>query len=470
MVEIEQLFISKDCTIKDAMLQIQKSGFGTALVVENRKLLGVVTDGDIRRAILEGTPINEKAARIMNSKPIVAGLGTTKRKLLEMMKGKEKGLEPGMYMKIPIVNEKREVVDLAVFTEIGKKKEPSPLFLTKSDVKRGKLKKILVLGGAGYLGSVLSRKLLEKKYEVRVLDNLTYGEEGISELFGKKGFEFQQGDIRNIHDVVMAVSGADAVVHLAAIVGDPACKIEPMSTIESNYLATKMVAEVCRHHLVNRFVFASTCSVYGQSETASREDSETRPLSLYARSKLDSENALLEMEDESFGPAILRLSTLFGLSPRMRFDLVVNTLTAKAIIEGKITIYGGEQYRPLLHVEDAAEAFIACIEAPIEKVSGKVFNAGSKGLNVKIIDIGNEVKKAVPHSELEISREKVDLRNYFVSFEKIEKELGFTAKKSMKDGITEIKKWIAEKKINNYWEKKYSNYEYLVNLNNGKGK
>ncbi len=470
MVEIERLFVEKNCSIKGAMRQIQKSGFGTALVVEKRKLLGVVTDGDIRRAILQGTAIDESVTKIMNKKPTVAEEGAPRSKLIELMKGREKGLEPGIYLKIPIVNKKGEVVDLAVFSELGKQKEAKPLFLTKSNVKRGKPKRVLVIGGAGYLGSVLVRKLLQHKYSVRVLDNLTYGDEGIKELEGKAGFEFQQGDIRNIHDVVTAVSGVDAVMHLAAIVGDPACKIEPMATIESNYFATKMIAEVCKHHQVNRFVFASTCSVYGKNNEPANEDSATRPLSLYARSKLDSEKAIVEMADDTFSPTILRLATLFGLSPRMRFDLVVNTLIAKALIDGKITVFGGKQSRPTVHVADAADAFIACIEAPLEKVNARIFNVGSNALNVKIIDIGKAVKKTITEAELVISEGNGDLRDYTVNFERIEKELNFKAKNGISKGIEEIKEWIKANNIKNYKETKYSNYEYLINLNNSKGK
>jgi nucleoside-diphosphate-sugar epimerase len=152
----------------------------------------------------------------------------------------------------------------------------------------------------------------------------------------------------------------------------------------------------------------------------------------------------------------------------MRFDLVVNTMTAKALIDGKIPVFGGGQFRPNLHVEDAAEAFIACIEAPVERVGGEIFNAGSSGLNMKIIDIGRAVEKIVPGSKLAVSEKNVDKRDYFVDFRKIEKQLGFRAKRSIEFGISEVMRWMKENSIKSYSEKKYSNYEYLVNLNNSR--
>lgn len=462
MVKIRQLFVGRNYSIKETMRQIQAGGLGIALVAEKRKLLGIVTDGDIRRAILGGISIDEKVGKIMNKKPIVAAEGTAKKKLAQLMRSPEKVAKEGVFLKIPIVNSAGEVVDLAVLPGLDESgKQATPLFLTKNDLQKGKVRKILVIGGAGYLGSVLVRKLLQKNYKVRVLDNLTYGDDGIKEMYGKKNFEFFLGDTRNIHDVVKAVSGIEAVVHLAAIVGDPACKIEPIITIESNYLATKMIAEVCKYHQVNRFVFASTCSVYGKSRKPANEESGTKALSLYARSKLDSEHAILAMADENFSPTILRLATLFGLSPRMRFDLVVNALTAKAVIDGKIPIFGGNQSRPNLHVEDAANAFIACLETPLEKISGEIFNVGSSSLNLKIIEIGRAVKRIVPKAELVVDRKDTDRRDYIVDFKKIETEVGFRVNKKIEAGIEEVREWIIANKINSYAEKKYSNYERL---------
>ncbi|ODS41288.1 MAG: hypothetical protein A7315_02015 [Candidatus Altiarchaeales archaeon WOR_SM1_79] len=328
--------------------------------------------------------------------------------------------------------------------------------------KRG-VNKVLVIGGAGYLGSVLSRKLLQKGYKVRVLDNLTYGDDGIRDLYNGDNFEFVKGDMRDISTVVDAIKGMDAVIHLAAIVGDPASALSPQKTIEVNYLATKLVAEVCKYHQINRFISASTCSVYGASftpDTRSDENSPLNPVSLYAEMKIKSEEGLLEMVDGNFAPTILRMATLYGLSPRMRFDLVVNLLTAKAIFDNKITIFGGSQWRPNLHVEDAAEAFIKCLDASIEKVRGEVFNVGSNEQNYRIAQIGEMIHDIIPNAKLE-TLEKDDERNYNISFDKISKVLGFGAMRCIKDGVLEIKQVVERGEIKDYKKEKYSNYKFL---------
>ncbi|MEX2704317.1 MAG: NAD-dependent epimerase/dehydratase family protein, partial [Candidatus Freyrarchaeum guaymaensis] len=181
---------------------------------------------------------------------------------------------------------------------------------------------------------------------------MIYGDSGIRNLYDHPDFEFIKGDICNINDVMDAIRDIDAVVHLAAIVGDPSCTRIPERAIGINYLATKALAETSKYFQVNRFIFASTCSVYGTSpvpDALLSEESTTNPLSLYAEMKLKAEQALREIADGNFSPTILRFGTLYGVSPRMRFDLVINLLTAKAIFDKKITIEGGLQWRPFVH-------------------------------------------------------------------------------------------------------------------------
>ena len=215
---------------------------------------------------------------------------------------------------------------------------------------------VLVVGGSGYIGSILCRKLLASGRRVRVLDKLVYGDSAIRELIGHPQFELTIGDCRNIQNVVSAVNGASAIVHLAAIVGDPACDQDRKAALEINYAATRMMVEIAKGDGVKRFVFASSCSVYGETETMVDEKSAPAPISLYAQTKVDSERALLAAQDGHFHPTILRLATIFGNSHRPRFDLVVNLLTAKALQEGTITIFNGEQPMPVepVSVEDVA--------------------------------------------------------------------------------------------------------------------
>jgi len=346
-----------------------------------------------------------------------------------------------------------KLLPVSSFDEKGAKK--------KTDKNNGK--HVLIVGGAGYLGSVLCRQLLLKGFKVRVLDLLMYGSGPIDELRRDKNFELIEGDMRNISTVVRCLEGIDAVVNLAAIVGDPACSNKPEAAIETNFLANKALAEACKYNQINRFVYASTCSVYGSMEGGKKltEDSPLNPVSLYARSKIQSEEGILDLEDENFSPVILRMSTLFGFSPRMRFDLVVNTMTKNAAVDKKIIVHGGgTQWRPLLHVDDAAAAYVKCLEAPLGKVKGEVFNVGSEKQNYMIKDIAQEVKAVVPGADIVMEGRTTDPRNYFVSFRKLEKKLGFRTVRSLKESIRRIEKAISDKEVKDVNDPKYYNVEY----------
>ena len=247
-------------------------------------------------------------------------------------------------------------------------------FVVRSEAKPAvlpgdrKIESVLVIGGAGYIGSALLRRLLDRGYRVRLLDLFVYGEEPIQDLMEHPRLEVLHADFRHIDRVAEAMRDMDAVIHLGAIVGDPACALDEDLTIDVNLMATRMIAEIAKGYGVNRFIFASTCSVYGASDELLDEYSTLNPLSLYARSKIASERVLMGMADDRFNPVILRFGTIYGFSGRTRFDLVVNLLTAKAIVEGQITVMGGDQWRPFVHVEDAALAVFKVLEAPLDSV------------------------------------------------------------------------------------------------------
>jgi nucleoside-diphosphate-sugar epimerase len=308
-------------------------------------------------------------------------------------------------------------------------------FERKSDPES--VRQLLVLGGAGYLGSVVVTRLLERGFRVRVLDSFLFGENSLDDIKEHAGCELVRGDVRDIGAVVKAMRGCDAVVHLAAIVGDPACDDNKQLAMEVNRAATRMLADVARGCGVRRFVFASSCGVYGASDSCLDETSVVNPLSVYAQTKVDSENILLAASGGDFAPTILRLGTLFGLSARMRFDLVVNLFVARAASSGKITVLNGDQWRPFLHVQDAARAVAACLEAETSAVSGEIFNVGSPSLNLQIEQLGAAIARVVPGTE--IGRvENADRRNYRVSFEKIERILSFHCERTLESGIEEI--------------------------------
>jgi nucleoside-diphosphate-sugar epimerase len=291
-----------------------------------------------------------------------------------------------------------------------------------------------------------------------------YKDSGIRELYGKEGFNFIKGDIRDLKVLMESIKGCDAAIHLAAIVGDPASKLDAEETISINYLATKAIIEVCKYSQINKLIFASTCSVYGASETPGSlitENSSLNPVSLYAEMKQKSEIAILEASDDNFSPTVLRMATLYGLSPRMRFDLVINLLTAQAVTDGKITIFGGSQWRPLVHVNDATEAFIRCLETPIEKVRGQVFNVGSNQQNFRILELGPILKSIIPDVKVEKREDLADMRSYSTAFDKISSVLGYRTERTIQDGILEIKHAFDKGLIEDYTDTIYSNYESL---------
>ena len=311
--------------------------------------------------------------------------------------------------------------------------------------------KVLVTGGGGYLGSIFCRKMLAKGHKVRVLDALWYGKESLEELSNNSDFELVQEDIRNLVSTVSAMKDMDAVVHLASIVGMPASSIDHIASEEVNYLATKNIAELCELHNIETYIFASTCSVYGsQPNTIITEKSPVSPLDYYAKQKFLSERAISWLNR---APTILRFGTLFGDSPRMRFDLVINLFIAQALLEKKITVFGGSQYRPFLHVSDAADSLIFALE---NNLTG-TYNVISE--NMTILEAAQRIKKIID-CEIIISDDEEDLRNYKVSANKIN-QMGFQSKKNIEFAIDEIKMKIKNGEIKNYKENKYSNYKTL---------
>ncbi len=310
--------------------------------------------------------------------------------------------------------------------------------------------RVLITGGGGYLGSLLSRKLLEKNYQVRVIDALWYGEEPIKPLLSNENFELIKEDIRNLITTVRALKDVDAVIHLASLVGMPASSIEPMTSEEINYLATKNIAELCELHDIPTYIFASTCSVYGkQPNQLISEKTHCMPLDFYSEQKYKSERAIGWLNN---APTIYRFGTLFGLSPRPRFDLVINLFIAQALIEGKITVHGGNQNRPFLHVSDAADALIFGIEKDVSGTYNVV------GENLTILQAAERISK-LSGCEIEVS-EASDERDYKVSSEKI-KQIGFNPSKSIEDAFQEFKVQIENGLFNDYKDAKYSNYKLL---------
>lgn len=458
-LEDPHLFIGPTASLTDAMKQIDKNERGIVIVADgDRRLLGTATDGDIRRSIIDGAKLTAPVGKVLNADPVVVRESESTDDVVDHLSHgrlREK-LGENQRLTVPVVDDDGIVVDVTTVSREGHIKDVR-------STATGSVNTVLVIGGAGYIGSVLCEQLLERGYEVRVLDTLLYGSHGIEAVRNDDRFTLVHGDMRSIEDVLEATKGADAVVHLGALVGDPASSLDPQKTLEINLHAVKLTAEICKYHQINRFVFASTCSVYGQSETPESpldEHAETNPVSLYAKTKLASERALLELADENFAPTILRMATVYGLSPRMRFDLVVNILTAKAHDEGTIPIFGGDQYRPNVHVADAARAYITCLQAPIDDVASEIFNVGSNAQNYAISEVGALVASEFPDADLSWE-DGEDERSYSVDFSKIHERLDYGVSNTIPDGVREIKTALQTNAIRDYTDERYSNIRSL---------
>lgn len=318
---------------------------------------------------------------------------------------------------------------------------------------------VLVVGGAGYVGSELVRQLLNSGYRVRVLDLQLFGLEPLQDLLKNKRLNVIKGDFRNVEHVVEALHGMDAVVHLAAIVGDPACALDEKTTIAVNYQAAKMMAQLARANGISRFVFASTCSVYGAAAEQGEihEEGALNPVSLYATTKIDAEKALREAADHIFQPTMLRFGTAYGLSHRPRFDLVANLFSAKAVTDGAISVFNGHYSRPFIHVRDMARACQMVLEAPLHLVGHQVFNVGDESQNYTISELGQMIAKHVPGTQIEESCDDSDPRSYRVSFAKIRRQIGFKASIDVSEGVLEMVQAVRSGAIKNWQDSIYSN-------------
>jgi nucleoside-diphosphate-sugar epimerase len=301
---------------------------------------------------------------------------------------------------------------------------------------------VLVAGGAGYIGSVLVPLLAERGHRVTVLDRLYFGNPFRHLEAGEKpgSVKVVRGDVRSFDASVM--KGVEAVVDVSGISNDPSCELEPDLTRNVNVDGGKRLATIALEAGVRRYVYSSSCSVYGHGEGLGLTETSARhPVSLYARAKAEMEDVLFGMHRErpAFEVVALRLATVFGLSPRMRFDLAINVMTKNAYVNRRIMVDGGgRQWRPFVHVRDVAEAFHVAMTESASKVAGEIFNVGATQNNVQILNLAFRVRDAIPGTEVVHAPTDPDLRDYNVSFDKVQSKLGFTCKKTIDDGIREV--------------------------------
>lgn len=295
--------------------------------------------------------------------------------------------------------------------------------------------KILVTGGAGYVGSILITELIKEHY-VRCLDRFFFGKEYLSKL-SSKNLELIDEDIRWFNSDLL--KDIDIVIDLAAISNDPSAELEPKITYDINYLGRSRVARLSKKYHVKKYILASTASVYGFQKDVVNENSKVNPLTTYSKANRLAELKVLPLNDSNFSTTVLRFGTIYGISPRMRFDLAINTMTYSLFSTKKIVIDGdGKQSRPFVHVKDAVQAYQKIINAPNEIVGGEIFNVGSEEQNLKIISLAKEITNSIGLEHEIIHRGANDHRSYIASFKKIQKKLNFSAINSIKDGAREI--------------------------------
>jgi len=305
---------------------------------------------------------------------------------------------------------------------------------------------ILVTGGLGYIGSTLVGLLLRNGHDVTVLDSLRFGGEAMLGLWHSAHFKFIKGDITS-EDVIQSVfkdHRFQAAVHLAAIVGDPACAKEPELAKRVNWDAARKILNYAIESKVKRFIFASTCSNYGKMSDSTKyvdETSALTPVSLYAELKVKFEKFILNeiKQTDSFCPTALRFATAYGISPRMRFDLTLNEFTKELALKRELEVFGEQFWRPYCHVYDLARGVLCILKSEEKKITYQAFNVGNTDENYQKKMLIERIKDFIPDSKVKFVKKDEDPRDYRVSFEKIKRELGFQTSKKVTDGIKEIK-------------------------------
>ena len=326
------------------------------------------------------------------------------------------------------------------------------------------IREILVTGGAGYVGAVLVPKLLNEGYQVRVLDLFIYGEDVLNEVADHPNLKVIKGDLRDLKLLEESIAGCDAVIHLACISNDPSFELDPALGKSINFDPFRPLVEMSKNQGVQRFIYASSSSVYGIKEEENvTEDLPLNPLTDYSRFKMMCEEILAEYESPEFTTVTIRPATVCGYSPRLRLDLTVNILTNLAFNNGRITVFGGEQKRPNIHIEDITDLYVDLLKLPKEQIAGKIWNAGYE--NHRVREIAEQVKDEVgPDVEI-VTTPTDDNRSYHISSKKIEKDIGFVPKHTIREAVRDLVEAFQAGKIpDSLTDERYSNIKTMQKI------
>jgi len=444
--------INENTKIKDVIKKINDNHIGIIAVHNDKdEFIGILSDSDIRRLIIRGITLDHNIKNFINTKPFYLDTDYKQTDVIKLITSKKfSEIRPNY---IPVLKKKK----FFKFLSINDLKKEN--YIIKKKVNKNKSKNsVLIIGGGGYIGSVLSTILAKNKYNIRIYDKFIYTSDHLKYLKKFNNIEIIRGDTRHIDDLFSAFKNIDIVIHLAEFVGDPLCGKNPEKTFEINYLATNLIANLCKTFCIKKYIYISSCSVYGQNKNNNLldEESELNPQSIYAQLKLNCEEAIFKNIDEDFNFTILRLGTVFGLSLRPRFDLVVNLFCYQAFINNKILIINGNQWRPFVHIVDVAHAIKKVMEEKKSITKQKIYNV--VGYNITIENLGKVFKKINNKIKLIQKSDDTDLRDYKVSAKKIYADIRFKPKYSLNKGIKELMNFIKKKKIKKINKKKYHNF------------
>ena len=448
--EIKGYCIGINKKIIDVLELFETFGINLAIVVnKSSKFLGIVTASDIRRAFIKGYNKYSNIKKIVNYKPLFLKGEIDENQLSNVISSsKFNDINPPL---IPLIDKNNIPYNIL-------NKEDLNLPIISKNKKIGIKPNILLIGGAGYIGTNLAKKFLDLGYRVTIFDKFIYlSKRKIKLKLKNKNLNLVKGDTRSIDKTFEVVKKNDVIIHLAELVGDPLCEKRPSKTYSINYLASMTISNICKNLGISKFIYVSSCSVYGarKDEKFSSENSEINPLSVYAKLKALSEKTIIRNLGEYCRPCILRLGTVFGGSIRPRYDLVLNIFSGLIANNKKITINGGEQWRPFVHIDDVCDVIIKIIKLDKNKTDGQIFNIAS--YNFKISQIGRLIKKIYPKIKIENIKGSSDKRNYKVSSNKAKRILNFKPKVSIEKGIKDLVSFTKKNKIKNIKQKKYLN-------------